>query len=247
MATTGADIVTQALKKAGVLGSGRSPSADDTQDALADLNDMLAEWNTQRWMIWHLLDLAVVSTGQTTPYTVGPAGNFNVARRPDRIESAYLRQFVSTGLDVDTPIQMLPAYEEYARISLKSLQSFSLYGFLDSSWPLGKLYIYPWPQAARYALHIQAKDVLPIIELVTDLSTIPDHYVSCMKFNLTRRLRQAYGKGMTPDQELNNAARNSLDVVKQSNIEIPELVLPKSLIRMSSSWNILSDQFGGNG
>lgn len=245
--TTGADIVTQALKKAGILGFGRTASADDSQDALSDLNDMLAEWNTQRWMIWHLLDLAVVSTGQVTPYTVGPNGDFNVARRPDRIESAFLRQFVSTGLDVDTSITMLPSWEEYAQISLKKLQSFSLYGFLDSSWPLANLYIYPWPQAARYAFHIQLKDVLPIIELVSDLSTIPDHYVSAMKFNLARRLRQAYGKGMTPDPELNNAARNSLDVVKQSNIQVPELRMPKVLIRMSSSYNILSDQFSGNG
>lgn len=245
--TTGADIVTQALKKAGVTGIGRAPSADDSQDALADLNDMLAEWNTQRWMIWHLLELSVVSDGRTLPYTVGPGGNFNVSRRPDRIEKAYLRQLVSTGLDVDTTIEILPSYEEYAEISLKKLQSFSLYGFLDSSWPLANLYIYPWPQAARYSFHILLKDVLPIIDLVTDLSTIPDHYVSAMKFNLARRLRQAYGKGSTPDPELNNAARNSLDVVKQSNIQIPELKMPKALIRMSSSYNIISDQFSGNG
>jgi hypothetical protein len=244
MATLGSDVVTQALKKAGILGIGRVASPEDSQDALADLNDMLAEWNTQRWMIWHLLDLGFTSTGQTTPYTVGPAGNFNVARRPDRIESAYLRQFVSTGLNVDTQIQILPSYEEYSQITLKSLTSFPLYGFLDSSWPLGNFYIYPWPNAARYGVHIQLKDVLPIIALPTDLSTIPDHYVSAMKFNLARRLRQAYGKGLTPDTELNNAARNSLDVVKQSNIQIPELQMPRSLITMSSGYNIFSDSFG---
>lgn len=245
--TTGADVIVTALKKSGVTGQGRTPSADDSQDALSDLNDMLAEWNTQRWMIWHLLDLAKVSTGQTTPYTVGPNGDYNVARRPDRIESAFLRQLVSTGLNTDTTITMIPAWEEYAQITLKKLQSFSLYGFLDSSWPLGNLYIYPWPQAARYEFHIQLKDVLPIIDLTTDLSTIPDHYVSAMKFNLSRRLRQAYGKGLAPDPELNNLARNSLDVVKQSNISVPELRIPKVLIRVSSSYNILSDAFSGNG
>jgi hypothetical protein len=245
--TTGADVVIQGLKKSGVTGQGRTPSADDSQDALSDLNDMLAEWNTQRWMIWHLLDLGVVSNGRQTPYTIGPTGDFNVARRPDRLESAFLRQLVSTGLDVDTFIEIIPSWEEYAQISLKKLQSFSLYGFLDSTWPLGNLYIYPWPQAARYEFHVQLKDVLPIIDLVTDLSTIPDQYVSAMKFNLARRLRQAYGKGLAPDPELNNLARNSLDVVKTSNIAVPELKMPKALIRMSSSWNILSDQFSGNG
>jgi len=242
--TTGADIVVQALKKAGILGIGRTPSSDDTQDALADLNDMISQWNTQRWMIWHLLDMGFISTGQTTPYTVGPGGNYNVARRPDRIEKAYLRQFVSTGLNVDTDITMLPSYEEYAEISLKSLTSFALYGFLDSSWPLGNLYIYPWPNASRYEFHIQMKDVLPVLDLTTDLSTIPDHYSPAMKFNLAKRLRQGYGKGLAPDTELNNLARDSLDVVKQSNIQIPELVMPRSLITMSSGYNILSDQFG---
>jgi len=244
MATTGSDIVIQALKKSGVTGIGRQPSADDTQDGLADLNDMLAEWNTQRWMIWNLLDLEFVSDGRTTDYTVGPGGNFNVARRPDRIESAYLRQFVSTGLNVDTAIEILPSFEEYSRLSLKALESFTLYGFLDSAWPLGNLKLYPWPNASRYGVHIQLKNVLPIIEMTTDLSSIPSQYVSAMKFNLARRMRQAYGKGLAPDPELNNLARNALDVVKQSNIQIPELVLPRGLITMSSGYNILSDQFG---
>jgi len=245
--TTGADIVVAGLKKAGILGIGRAPSADDTQDGLSDLNDMLAEWNTQRWMIWHLLELSKVSDGRTVPYTVGPGGDYNVARRPDRIEKAYLRQIVSTGLNTDTVCEVIPSYEEYAEITLKKLQSFSLYAFLDSTWSVANLYIYPWPQAARYEFHILLKDVLPIIDLVTDLSTIPDQYVSAMKFNLARRLRQAYGKGLAPDPELNNLARNSLDVVKTSNIQIPELKMPKALIRMSSSYNILSDQFSGNG
>ena len=242
MAETARDIVISALKKAGILGIGRQPSADDTSDGLDDLNDMLAEWNTQRGMIWHLLDLAFISDGRQTPYSVGPGGDYNVARRPDRIESAFLRQFVSTGLDVDTPIEILPSYEEYARLSLKKLQSFTLYGFLDSSWPLGQFYLYPWPQATRYATHIQLKDVLPVMTPDTDLSTIPDHYVSAMKFNLARRMRFGYGLG--PQPELNNAARNSLDVVKNSNLQIPELVMPRSLITMSSGYNILSDQFG---
>lgn len=243
MPTTGADVVIQALKKAGVTGVGRLPSAEDMNDALADLNNMLSEWNTQRWMIWDLLDLAFVSNGGATPYTVGPGGNFNVARRPDRLEAAYLRQIVTSGLNVDTPVEIIPSYEEYSRLSLKGLTSFPLYAFLDSTWPLGKLFIYPWPQANIYETHILLKDMLPVITSVTDLSTIPDHYISAMKFNLAKRLRQAYGKGTTPDPELNNLARATLDVVKQSNIAIPELVMPRTLIIQSSGYNILSDQF----
>jgi len=249
MATTGNDVVTQALKKAGILGIGRTASADDSQDALSDLNDMLAEWMTQRWMIWDLLSIGVTSTGQTTPYTVGPTGDFSVDRRPDRLESAFIRQLVSPpqGLNVDTPVSIIPSMEEYSRISTKSLQSFTLYAFLDSSWPLGNLYLYPWPNASRYSIYIQLKNVLPVVELATDLSEVPDHYISAMKFNLARRLRQAYGKGMAPDPELNNLARNSLDVVKNSNTQIPELVMPRTLVYNTGAYNVFSDQFGSSG
>ncbi|HEX5508924.1 MAG TPA: hypothetical protein VFX37_10515 [Pseudolabrys sp.] len=242
--TTGADIVNQALKKAGILGVGRVATAEENNDALADLNNMLAEWNTQRWLVWNELDLAFVSTGQATPYTVGPGGNFNVSRRPDRIEASYLRQLVSAGLNVDTPIEIIPSREEYSRLSLKSLTSFPLYGFLDSAWPLANYFIYPWPQANIYETHIILKNVIPVITLVTDMSALPDHYISAMKFNLARRLRQGYGKGTTPDPELNALARATLDIVKQSNIQIPELVMPRPLIIQSSGYNILSDQFG---
>ena len=242
---TGADVVTAALKKSGVLGVGRNASAQDTNDALSDLNDMIAEWNTQRWMVWDLLVDGFVSDGRTTPYTIGPGGNYNVSRRPDRLESGFLRQLVPSGLNVDTPIEIIPAGEEYDRLSLKQLTSFTLYAYLDSEWPMGNIFLYPWPNAAQYQIFFRLKDVIPIVTANTDLSVIPDQYISALKFNLARRLRQAYGKGLQPDIELNNLARNSLDVVKCSNLQIPELVLPKVLTRMSSAYNIISDQFSG--
>jgi hypothetical protein len=242
---TGQDIITFALKKAGVLGVGRNASAQDNTDALADLNDMIAEWNTQRWMTWDLLVPGFVSDGRTTPYTIGPGANYNVSRRPDRLESGFLRQLVQTGLSVDTPIDIIPAGEEYDRLSLKSLTSFTLYAFLDDTWPIGNIFLYPWPNASQYQMFFRCKDVIPVVTAATDLSIIPDQYISTLKFNLARRLRQAYGKGMQPDTELNNLARNSLDVVKQSNLQIPELVMPKVLTMTSSSYNILSDQWSG--
>lgn len=242
---TGQDVVSAALKKAGILGVGRNASAQDTNDALSDLNDMIAEWNTQRWMVWDLLVDGFVSDGRTTPYTIGPGGNYNVSRRPDRLESGFLRQLVATGLNVDTPIDIIPAGEEYDLLSLKQLTSFTLYAYLDSEWPMGNIFLYPWPNASQYEIFFRLKDVIPIVTANTDLSVIPDQYISALKFNLARRLRQAYGKGLQPDIELNNLARNSLDVVKCSNLQIPELRMPKVLTMASSSYNILSDQWTG--
>jgi len=244
MTTTGRDVVEYALKKAGVLGVGQTASSTDANDGINDLNDMLAQWNTKRWMIWDLLDISYVSTGVNS-YTVGPGGNFNVARRPDRLEAAYQRQLISPpNLNVDTPLIIIPSYEEYSQLSLKTLVSFGLYCYLQTTWPTAHLLLYPVPNATMYEIHIVLKDVLPVIALNTDLSGFPSHYIPAMKFNLAKRMRQAYGKGRTPDMELNALAQDSLNTVKQSNLQIPELIMPKSLITMSSGYNILSDQFG---
>jgi hypothetical protein len=246
MATFGADIVNFALKKAGILGVGRAASATDSSDALADLNDMLSEWAQQRWMNWSLLDVGFVSTGGTGGYTVGPAGNYAVTPRPNRIEAAYVRQLVNSGLPVDTPLRVIEAREEFSRLALKTLVSFPRYVFLDTVFPTATLNIYPWPSAAIYEVHIILKNTQPIIALATNLSAIvPAHYLPAMKFNLARRLRQAYGKGMKPDEELNRLAKNALDVVKQSNLQIPELVMPAALVAGGGSgYNIYSDSFG---
>ena len=68
--TTPQDIIRAALKKAGVLGVGQSALAEDTNDAYDDMQDMLGQWQRKRWLIWHLVDYSVLSTGAQS-YSVG--------------------------------------------------------------------------------------------------------------------------------------------------------------------------------
>ena len=241
------EVVTEAAKKSGVLGLGQTLDGDDLVSMLLDFNDMVSQWNTKRFLIWHEVDIAFVSTA-TSPLTVGPGGNFNVTTAPTRIKAAYQRQLITTGLNVDTPIEIIPSYEEFSRLSLKQLQSFGLYGFYDSAYPTGNLWLYPIPQASIYEVHILLQDVIPVFtaSTVSSVLSLPAYYIAGMKFNLARRIRQAYGKGLRPDPELNQLARESLDTIKNANWQVPELVMPRTLIIQSSGYNILSDQFGNS-
>jgi hypothetical protein len=247
MVATAATIVTAAAKKSGIQRLGQALDASDTNDALSDLGDMLAQWSELRWMVWHELEFAFVSTGQTTPYSVGPGGQFNMNPRPSKIEFAFLRQlqgpgsFVS-GLPVDYPLEVIPSAEEYAVISLKQLLSFPKYVFLDTAFPVANLKIYPYPNAGIYEIHILVKDTFPVsITAPTSFANYPPMTIPAMKFNLARRLRQAYGKGKTPDVELNLLAQESLDIVKNAQTQIPELRVPRVLV-YPTRYNILSDQ-----
>ena len=243
--TTVSDIINEAWRKAGLLGLGQAMTGDDQVSGLADFNDMIGQWNSQRWMTWDLVNLSFTSTGAAS-YTIGPGGNYSVATRPDRIESAFLRQLVPAGLNVDTPVEIIPSREEYNRLSLKGLVSFTLYAYYDNAWPTGTIYFYPSPNASVYQLWVSFKNAIPVFTLATigTQLSVPAQYIAALKFNLAKRYRQAYGKGLRPDPELNALARSSLDIVKQSNLQIPELVMPKVLIIQSSGYNILSDQFG---
>lgn len=243
---TGRDVVYDGLRRGGITGRGITPTNADTTDALADLNDMLGQWRTQRFMQWSMLSTGFVSDGRSTGgYTCGPGGEYNMTPRPNRIEAAFVRQLQNTGTNlVDTPLRVIDAREEYDRINLKSLVSYPMAVFLDTALPMALLKPYPWPNAGQYAIYITTKNTMPVITLATDLSALPDGYVPAMKFNLARRIRQGWGRGQKPDPELNRMANDALDIVMQANIQLPEMNMPVSLLQRGSGYNIISDQFG---
>ena len=89
--TTPQDIINLALKDAGVVGLGQTASAEDTNDSFIRLNWMVSSWARKRWLIPHLINVSVVSTGAQS-YSIGPGGDINVSVRPDGIASAFMRQ-----------------------------------------------------------------------------------------------------------------------------------------------------------
>lgn len=238
--TTPLDIINQALKKAGILGVGQSALPEDLNDAFSDLQDMLGQWQRKRWIIWHLVDYSFTSTGAVS-YTVGPAGNFNISPRPDKIESAFFRQTVqSYPNQIDYPLGIIEAREDYNLIALKSLSSFPQYIFYDSGFPTGTIYPWPVPQASIYSIHITVKETLSQFTSLTQTINFPLEYMAALKFNLALRLRQAYQ--LPPDLALIGLAKDSMNVIRNANLQIPRLQLPVDLVR-PGLYNIYSDNF----
>ncbi len=156
--TTMRDIVTLALKEAGVLGLGQTANAEDINDGFTLLSRMLAAWQVKRWLVPGLTDIKCTSTGAQS-YKVGPGQSFNCFR-PDKILAAYFLQ-LNTGNSVAVSYPLLPiwSYEDYARIALKNLNSFPQFFFYDGAYPNGNLRIWPVPNS-NYEIHIVTK--LPV-------------------------------------------------------------------------------------
>jgi hypothetical protein len=237
---TASEIVTQALKKAGVLGIGQTPSAEDANDAFLDLNDMLAQWQRKRWLVYHLVTYSFTSTFSHS-YTVGPGQNFNVAVRPDKCESAYFRQLVNaTPNQVDYQLKIVNAMEDYNKITLKQLTTFPEYLFYDPAWPTGLAY--PWPviQSGIYQLFLTFKEQLTAFASLAATVNLPPEYVPALKWNLAARILTSY-PGLPENPKLIALAKDSLNTLRLANAQVPSMSMPAHITRRGI-YNIYSDQ-----
>lgn len=246
------DVVVAAMRRSGIVGPGQVASGDDVIDAQNELSYMLAQWNTKTWLVWDKIDVSVLSTGQSTPYTIGPqyypgtttATNAQIVtstERPDRVEQAYIRILALSGQPVDQPLNLIPAAESYADVALKQLVAFPKAWYYQPETPVGNVYFYPWPQPAIYEMHLIIKNVFPLtLPLTTNLANLAPVCRAAMIYNLARRLRQAYGKGLRPDPELNGLAKDALETMRMSQIAAPQLVMPP-MLRRPSHYNIYGD------
>lgn len=216
--------------------------ASDENRALLLLNGMLAQWQRKRYLIYALVNQNVVCTGNQT-YTVGAGQQFPWTNRPDRVESAYLRILNTTGINpVDYPLKPIYAREEYDRIRLKNLVSISGAIFYDKQWPIGLLYPWPIPQASIYGLFVTFKEALGPFAQLSSPFNYPPEYGDAMMYNLAKRMRQGWGKGMRPDPELNGLARDSLNTLRLANTDVPELGMPPAVQGNKSGYDYHADR-----
>lgn len=235
------DLITLALKDAGILGVGQTPLAEDTNDAYTRLNQMLALWARQQFFVWHLNEYIFQATTATS-YTVGPGGNFNVPYIPNKIDSAFARQLVTAAPNqIDYPLRIIMSRDEYNRIALKQLSSFPRYAYYDYAFETGFGVLYPWPlpQANIYEIHIFCKEQIQQFTSLTQNVNFPPEYQALITLTLARRLRVAYQ--LPPDMELNDMCDEATSIIKAANMEIPTLEIPIELIR-GGIWDFYSDQ-----
>ncbi len=240
--TTPADIIRLVLKDTGVLGVGQTASAEDTNDVFDTMNMMIGEWASKRWLLYHLLDLSIVSTGAET-YTVGPGGDIDTGtmQRPDRLEDGcFFRQIItaSSPNKIDYPLSILQSREDYSRIGLKQLLTIPQYVFYDPVFPLGV--VYPWPviPTNQYELHILVKSQLTQFDNLADEIDLPSQYYGALRYNLGCRVRPMYQLG--PDPSLVALATDSLSTIRNMNAAVPRLRMPVGIGR-GSRYNIFSD------
>jgi hypothetical protein len=238
--TTPAALNSLALLDSGVIGQGQIASGEDVNNAFTRGNMMLAQWARKRWLVWNLTDVAFVSTGAIS-YTVGIGENFNISR-PARLEDGcFMRQLNTTsGQAIDfTPLRLLTSHEDYARIAIKGMGTFASVVFYDSAWPVASVFFWPVPQASIYELHILVKTPISQFTSLNQVVNMPDEYQAAYLYNLQARLRAAYR--LPPDPVIIALAKESLNVIRVENTQIPTMRMPSRLTNRGYGYNVYSD------
>ena len=235
--TTARDLITIALFDAGVFGTGQTPQASDINNGLTRLNDMIAQWQRQRWLIWCTKDVSMPMTGALS-YTIGTGQYFNTPR-PDRLEDGcFLRQITpAVPNQPDWPMKLVQSHEAYNQIRLKRLGSFAQCVFYDSAFPYGN--IFPWPLPSNlYELHLLVKEQLQSFVNLSTVYNMPEEYKRAIRFNLQEEFLSAYR--LPPDDKLSMRAAAALNVIRNANAQIPVLKMPADLYR-PGLYDVFSD------
>lgn len=146
--TTARDIIDQSMKMAGILGVGQTLLAEDVNDGLTSLQNMISQWQKRRWLQPSLFDIAKIGNNAVSN-KIGDGQYWNTPR-PDKIRAAY---FVQVGGTVSFPLYPLNSYEDYTLVSLKQLNSWPTRFFYDQAFPYGNVFIWPIPTPS-YEIHL---------------------------------------------------------------------------------------------
>lgn len=234
---TGLDLISSSLRLLGVLASGETPSANESNDALAVLNDMIDSWSTERLLIYTTTrEVFPLVQGQQT-YTIGPTGNFNTSR-PQRVETALL-QLNSNSPVLELPMKILNQ-AQYAAILLKTNTStYPLYLYVDGAFPLNNISVYPVPTAANNIVLYSWKPLSEIASLTTVI-TLPPGYSRAMRYNLAIDLAPEFGKQLQP--EMIEIAAQAKSGIKRMNSGPHYLQVDNALRGKSAVWNWMTGE-----
>lgn len=203
--TTANDIIKAAFRISGVTVKGEAPDADETQDALSSLNDLMESLSNESLFVYaNTLESFVLSSGQLE-YTIGSGGDFDTVR-PTAIVSAYIRSGT-----IDYFMSSIPD-DVYSRIILKSVQGIPEFYNYSTSYTLGKIKLYPAPSSGQ-TLFVLSEKPLTTFTLNQTVS-LPPGWNRYLKNQLAIEIAAEYGQPIPETAVLN--AREAMQLIKQA-------------------------------
>lgn len=242
---TAGTLISDVLRKLVVLGSGASPSASQSQDALRELNRMIDSWKLNPLTMVSRLRTTKVLASSTASYTIGSGGSINIVR-PDKIEQVAVITDNTAATPNEREIEVFPDYR-WAEISQKSLAGGMLHGiFYDRAFSagLGTVYVYPVPNVSTLTLVLYTSLATTAFADLTMAYTLAPGYEEAFFYNLCVRIAPEYGKRLDPDGIIATMARTSLEAIQAANVRLPILKCDPALLGGQGWFDVKTGRVG---
>ena len=188
---TAYDLIVRSMQLAKIIASGETPTADEANDALDVLNDVLENWSTEPLALWGTLNFSGTTTPNQDQYTIGPTGDW-VTTRPASITAAYI-----TYNNASIPLDIIDQVD-WGLIVVKSTPSPipQRLAYIND-YPDGIIKLWPVPtEAIPISLNFHR-----LLTTITDLQTeiaYPPGAKLALRYALAMQLATEYGVPIDP-------------------------------------------------
>jgi hypothetical protein len=207
---TALELIKNSMRKLGVIATGETPTAAESTDALAALNDVIESYNIEGLTLWDRVAQSFTLVPGTASYAIGPSGALvTTPLRPVEIKGVY-GSF--NGVDCRAAEW---TYDQYLAASVKATSELfpQRYAYINH-YPNGRLFLWPTP-AQAITLNI---DYFEQIAALTSLATVmafPPGYIRALQWELAGELAADYGVSINETQAV--GIRSSKAMLKKSN------------------------------
>lgn len=206
-------LITSAFRTIGVLAAGEQPSADEMQDGLMYLRQLMASWQTESLMV-PAYSRETFTLLEQRDYTIGPGMEFDTIR-PLQVISAYTQD--PTGLQKRVHVT---TRNQYDAIPIKDV---------SKNWPN---YLYYDPNGViRFTSITVPGDLLVLTSLkpydkdidLHESDVFPPEYERAVRLGLAIELAPEYGKRITEVEVAQY--RQAINGIKRINAKDRSLVM----------------------
>lgn len=218
-------LLTASFFDCGIIADGESLSASQAQDGLRRLNNMISGWRTQYGTVLSIDRNVFDLTADKQTYTIGPGGDFNVAR-PLTISAAGLLLNGQTDVapvEISRPVITDAAYQSIQIKSLSNDQFTVVY--YNPKYPLGEIFLWPMPDVNTNQLVLYLQNAFTGFADLTSDSDWPDNpgYAEALQYQFDLRLLTPYGVPPAIAQPLVSLAQQSFGLIKRANNRLNDL------------------------
>lgn len=233
---TARDLLTQAMKDAGVIGATQTPDAGDLNDAFTALNQWVTDLNTQRASIFEVARVVAPLTTGVTSLTIGPGGDIDVLR-PLKIEAAGVIIDTNALTPAELPIEIIDdmAFRSIAVRGVAGMPTAIYYDYAFVSTGLGRITPLPVPDQSTYALVLYLPKQMHTFKDLSTNYVFPPGFQRAIRHAITVELADMFGRDLTP--RLVERGKNALVNLKRANHRAPVL---RTDIRRAA-YNIFAD------